>query len=243
MQDRPSPRQTQLLKVIIDEYIDSAAPVGSLALEKKYDLGVSPATIRNEMATLTDKGYLKQPHTSAGRVPTSKAMKFYINQLMEEKRLSVTEEVSARENVWDVRHNLDKLMNEATRSLARNTHALAIATTDSGEVWSSGYANVFDEMELISQQVCQNIFQFIEEQKRLEELFFKRFTGISPIEVLFGEELGWDSFEPVGFVSTRINLGDKQAVIAVVGPVWFDYAQIIPTVRYYGKLLEEVASK
>lgn len=243
MQDSLSSRQTQLLKVIVDEYIESASPVGSLALEKKYDLGVSPATIRNEMFTLTAKGYLKQPHTSAGRVPTSKAIKFYINQLMEEKRLSVTEEVQAKENVWDVRHNLDKLMSQATRSLARNTHTLAIATTDDGGVWSSGYANVFDEIELVNQQICRSLFEFIEEGKRLHELFFKHFTGVSPIEVLFGEELGWDFFEPVGFVSTRVNLGNTQAAIGVIGPVWLDYSQIIPTVRYYGDLLEEVASK
>ena len=80
-------RQTQILKALIDEYIETAEPVGSDALDKKYNLGVSPATIRNEMVNLTKLGFLKQPHTSAGRVPTSGAMKFYIDQLMEEKQI------------------------------------------------------------------------------------------------------------------------------------------------------------
>ena len=78
-------RQTQILKSLIDEYIETAVPVGSDALEKKYNLGVSPATIRNEMVALTKLDFLRQPHTSAGRIPTPLAMKFYIDQLMEEK--------------------------------------------------------------------------------------------------------------------------------------------------------------
>jgi len=92
-------RQTQILKVIIDEYIETAEPVGSDSLEKKYNLGVSPATIRNEMSLLTKSGYLKQPHTSAGRVPTSGAMKFYVDQLMEEKQMSLTDEVKAKKEI------------------------------------------------------------------------------------------------------------------------------------------------
>ena len=105
-----SARQTQILKALIDEYIETAEPVGSEALDKKYNLGVSPATIRNEMSALTKAGYLKQPHTSAGRIPTAVAMKFYIDQLMEEKQMSLAEEVKAKEEVWDVRDDFDQLL-------------------------------------------------------------------------------------------------------------------------------------
>src|SRR3972149_7736971 len=99
MTDGLTSRQTQILKTIIDEYIETALPVGSENLDKKYNLGVSPATIRNEMSSLTKAGYLKQPHTSAGRIPTPTAMKFYIDQLMEEKKMSLAEEVKAKEDV------------------------------------------------------------------------------------------------------------------------------------------------
>ena len=106
-------RQTQILKALIDEYIETAEPVGSGPLEKKYNLGVSPATIRNEMANLTRLGFLKQPHTSAGRIPTSGAMKFYVDQLMEEKQMSLAEEVKAKEEVWDERADFNKFLNES----------------------------------------------------------------------------------------------------------------------------------
>ena len=113
-----SPRQTQILKCLIEEYINTAEAVGSEVLDRKYSLGVSPATIRNEMGTLTDKGLLKQLHTSAGRVPTPAALRFYVDHLMQEKKMSVTEEVAAKEKIWDARFDFDHLMRHTTLALA-----------------------------------------------------------------------------------------------------------------------------
>ena len=112
-------RQLHILKAIIEDYIETAEPVGSETLDKKYNLGVSPATIRNEMVKLTHLGYLKQPHTSAGRTPTSGALKLYVDKLMKLKELSVAEEVTVRQKIWDYRTEMDKMLREATKALAR----------------------------------------------------------------------------------------------------------------------------
>lgn len=241
MTDGLTSRQTQILKSLIDEYIGTADAVGSLALEKKYNLGISPATIRNEMVNLTSLGYLKQPHTSSGRVPTPKAMKFYISQLMEEKEMSLADEVKAKEEVWDSRNDFDKLMEDATESLADKTHSLAVAATDSGAVWRAGYPNIFDSPELNNLEVCRNVFSLLEETSRLHELLFERLTGLSLVEVLFGEELGWPFFEPVGVIATRFQVGNTSGAIGVIGPFGSNYSALIPTVKYYKKLIEEVA--
>lgn len=235
-----SSRQTQLLKVIIDEYLESADPVGSLVIEKKYNLGVSPATIRNEMALLTKMGYLKQPHTSAGRIPTPLAMKFYINQLMDEKTLSVTEEVRAKENIKGAQSNVDKLMKEATLRLSENTGSLAVATDDDGDTWSHGYSQIFENPEFADHEVCQKVFSLIEEATLLHELMFQRLTGLTPIEVLFGEELGWTSFEPVGIVASQFTAKGKKYALGVIGPFRLNYSRVIPTVRYYGDLMHSI---
>lgn len=241
--DTLSDRQTRILKVLIDEYINTATPVGSIALEKKYNLGISPATIRNEMSELTNRDYLRQPHTSAGRVPTPKAMKFYINQLMEEKQMSLTEEVKAKENVWDSRHNIDNLMQSAVDSLSRRTHYLAIAATDDGTLWTHGHAYIFDDPNFLNFALCQSLFSIIDEEKRIFDLFFQQLTGTHPIEVLFGEELGWEHFEPIGIVAARFKIAGGEGAIGVVGPIGLPYHRIIPTVRYFGSLLEELASQ
>ncbi len=232
-------RQTQILKAIVDEYISSAEPVGSVALDKKYNLGVSPATIRSEMVNLTKLKYLKQPHTSAGRIPTPMAMKFYINQLMEERQLSVADEVKAKEEVWDSRNDFDKLMHEATQALADRTHSLAIATMDNGDVWRAGMKNIFDNPEFSDIAVCQDIFSMIEEAQRLHELFFERITGLHPVEVLFGSELSLPSLDELGIVATRFSFNGKSGAIGIVGPSRLSPGAI-PTVRYFKSLLEEL---
>jgi heat-inducible transcriptional repressor len=234
-------RQTQILKALIDEYISTADAVGSENLDKKYNLGVSPATIRNEMVTLTKLGYLKQLHTSAGRVPTPSAMKFFINQLMDEKEMSLADEVKAKEEVWDVRADLDDLLQEATHALADRTKSLAVAATDEGKVYHSGYSNVFSNPEFNNMKTCANLFSFIEEADRIQDLFFERPLSGSPIDVFFGEELGWPEMYPIGVVTTHFKIKGKDGAIAVIGPVRLSYPTVIPVLRYFKHMIEEVS--
>jgi heat-inducible transcriptional repressor len=241
MSDALTARQAQILKALIDEYIETAQAVGSEVLEKKFNLGVSSATIRNEMVDLTKIGYLKQLHTSAGRVPTPKAMKFYIDQLMEEKQMSLTDEVKTKEEVWDSRADIDKLMEEATQALADRTESLSVAALDDGRTWHAGLANVFSNPEFADIAMCTNVFSFLEEARQMQELFFGRFPWGSSVEVLFGEELGWPGLEPVGVVATHFNSMGHKGALAVIGPTRLRYPTLIPILRYFGTLIEEVS--
>ena len=84
-----SDRKQKILQAIIDEYIGTAEPVGSRAISKKENLGLSSATIRNEMADLEEMGYLIQPHTSAGRIPSDEGYRFYVNSLMQDYKIGI----------------------------------------------------------------------------------------------------------------------------------------------------------
>ncbi len=241
MNDALTARQTQILKFLIDEYIEIAEPVWSENLEKKYDLGVSPATIRSEMCALTKIGYLKQPHTSAGRVPTPKAMKFYIDQLMDERHMSLAEEVKVKEDVMEGKDNINKVLEEATHSLAQATKSLAIgAIDDEDRLWHSGFANVFNNPEFEDLRSTAILFSFLEESQRMRELFFQRMTGLSPVEVIFGEELGWPGFGPIGVVGTRFELMGKKCALGVIGPVRLPYPRVIPVMRYFRDVFEGI---
>lgn len=241
MTDGLTARQTQILKSLIDEYIETAEPVGSEAIEKKYNLGVSPATIRNEMATLTELTFLRQPYTSAGRIPTPKAMKFYIEQLMEEKQMSITDEVKAKEEVWDARKDVDALFKEATQALASRTSNLAVgALSDENKVWHAGYANVFANPEFADMAVCESLFSLLEEVSKINELFFGR-EPVSPVEVFFGEEMGWPELSPIGVVASHFSVQGKPAALGVIGPMRLSYPTVIPVIRYFGNLIQEVA--
>jgi len=245
MTDGLTARQTSLLKTIIDEYIQTAEAVGSENLDKKYNLGVSPATIRNEMVALSRAGYLKQPHTSSGRVPTPQAMKFYINQLMEEKQMSLVDEVKAKEEVWDSRDKIDDLMDEATRALASRTKSLAVAAlkdkNQKDKFWHAGHSYIFNNPEFSEVAACQNLFSIFEEFDKMDRLFFG-LESTSPLDVLFGEELGWPELMTTGIISTHFNVKGQPGALGVIGPARADYGTMIPILRYFGNLIEEVAN-
>lgn len=250
MTDGLTARQTSLLKTIIDEYIETAEPVGSENLDKKYNLGVSPATIRNEMVTLTKAGYLKQPHTSAGRIPTPTAMKFYIDQLMEEHQMSLVDEVKAKEEVWDSRDDIDELMDEATHALASRTRSLAVAALKEADArtgkkdrfWQAGHSYIFENPEFAEMTACQSLFSIFEEFDKLDRLFFG-FESASPLEVLFGEELGIPELAPTGIISTHFNIKGKPGALGIIGPARANYATVIPILRYFGNLVQEVGNQ
>lgn len=245
MTDGLTSRQTQLLKTIINEYIATAEPVGSENLDKKYNLGVSPATIRNEMSTLTKSGYLKQPHTSAGRIPTPTAMKFYIDQLMEEKQMSLVDEVKAKEEVWDSRDDIDELMEEATHALANRTRSLAVAAIKDKKdrFWHAGHSYIFENPEFAEMAACRDLFSIFEEFDKMDRLFFGMAQASSPLEVLFGEELDWPELAPTGIVSTHFTIKGKPGALGVIGPARANYGTVIPILRYFGNLIEEIANK
>lgn len=238
--DDLTPRQIQILKAVIEEYIDSAEPVGSDVLEKKHNVGVSPATIRNEMVALTQKGFLRQPHTSSGRVPSPKALKLYVHQLMDEKKLSVAEEVAAKEQVMHSKDDINSRMHEVMRALASQTHSLAVAATNEGDIWHAGYANILDIPEFYNIDVTSRVLSLLDEVGQLQELFFERVAWDEPIEVVFGEEIGWPHFEPVGVVACQCPTSRGLTTIGVIGPIRFNYQSVIPIVRYFGQLVSQV---
>ncbi len=234
-------RQIQILKSLIEEYIQTAEPVGSETLEKKHSLTASPATIRNDMVILTKLGYLKKPHASSGRVPTPKGMKFYVDQLMQEKELSIAEEVALKEKVWDYREKAERFLREATRSLANKTKALAVATTEGGDLYSAGYANILDMPEFLDIDITKVLLETLDEFSYFNDIFAK-IVSDEDTHVLFGEELGPKLNGPYGFVFTRYKTPMHLCgEIGVLGPTRLNYMDIVPTVRYFGDLIEEVA--
>lgn len=232
-------RQIEILKQIVKEYIDTANPVGSETLEKKYDLGISPATIRNEMAEMVKKGYLAKPHTSAGRVPTSKAMKLYVNELMKEKDLSVAEEVEAKEKVWDTREREGDFLRVATKRLADKTGTLAVATTSEGDFFCSGYSNILDMPEFYDIDVTKNLLSLLDNAAYFDTIFGRIHEKFA---VILGEDLELEVFRPYSFVFSRFHTrGNHDGTIGVIGPARLRYESIVPVVRYYGNLVEEIA--
>ena len=122
-------RKLKILQAIISDYVRSAEPVGSRTLSKKYELGISPATIRNEMADLEEMGYLTHPHTSAGRVPSDKAYRLYVNALMEKKELSKEEKLVIAQRLQGSVNEFEKTIEHAAAVLSEITNLTSFAMT------------------------------------------------------------------------------------------------------------------
>lgn len=121
-------RKAYILATVVYEYIATAEPVGSQTLTQKYNLGVSSATVRNEMAELEAGGYLVQPHTSAGRIPSDIGYRTYVDQLMQPEELGTDERKRIREELRDASHELDEIIDHTTRLLGRLSNNLAFVT-------------------------------------------------------------------------------------------------------------------
>ncbi|WAW14193.1 heat-inducible transcriptional repressor HrcA [Peptostreptococcus equinus] len=124
-------RQLNILKAIVKDYVETAEAVGSRTISKKYNLGVSAATIRNEMSDLEDMGYLIQPHTSAGRIPTQKGYILYVDSLMSGKELEDYEKEILNKCISNNFQNVDQLIDELSKILSMLTNYTTIAVYDS----------------------------------------------------------------------------------------------------------------
>jgi heat-inducible transcriptional repressor len=128
-----SERQKLILGLVVQEFVDTATPVGSKVLVEKYKLEISSATVRNEMAELSEIGYLRQPHTSAGRVPTEDAYRFFVREIMQHPELPISLRQTINHQFYQARHDSSQWMPLAASVLATHSNAASIVTAPQSE--------------------------------------------------------------------------------------------------------------
>ena len=153
-----SERKLKILQAIIYDFIRTAEPVGSRTLSKNYDLGISPATIRNEMSDLEDMGFLTHPHTSSGRVPSEKAYRLYVDTLMDKKELTPVEKDSIAQSLYKNVTELENLVERAAHILSEITNLTAFAMTPRQDQDILKYVNLMpvDERTVILMIVSES---------------------------------------------------------------------------------------
>lgn len=236
-------RQIRILKAIIDDYIISGNPIGSDFLEKKFKLGYSPATIRNEMVTLGKLGYIEKAHFSAGRIPTPKAFRIYITSLLPKKELSTADEVSLKNEVWDYQNDTVRFLEETTKVLANKSGLLSLLVLNSGFRYYTGVENLLVLKEFLGQELGASLFGYVDNYtywlKILDELFVKDLH----LQVLLGEDYLYEPLYNLGGVFSPIESKNLKGVIGVIGPCRLEYALALPLVNYTAEIVNEVLNK
>lgn len=234
-------RQAKILASVIEQYAEVAVPVGSIMLAKLY--GVSSATIRAEMAHLEENGYIMQPHTSAGRVPTDKGYRFYVNQLNELRDSGRLIEAPDRtQRTIDARvanhtNRTDRAIRSAVDSLVEITRNLGIATIGD-QLYMSGMSNLFSQPEFSTDpHNVQKIAQLLDNL----EPWLREASPNEPLNVFIGTEnpIGRNSQASLIISRFRSPYSDR-SYIGVLGPTRQDYAKVMRLVRHTGAMLEEV---
>ena len=189
-------RKKQILKVVVEDYIRTAEPVGSKAIAAEMGGSVSSATIRNELSDLVELGYLEQPHTSAGRVPSPKGYRLYVNELMERQRLSLAETEKINQSLQMKMEELDRVISQAGRAVSSFVNYPAyVATAGKGSITASRFDLLpVDEKSCIvvmmmgdnrvkSQLLRMQLKVDTEQMPTLVNLLNSNFTGISADEM------------------------------------------------------------
>lgn len=227
-------RQNQILLAIVEQYAEVASPVGSSLLAKLF--GVSSATIRSEMAELESLGYIQQPHTSAGRVPTDKGYRQYVNSLSEQKEGRTQRRVE-RALAARVSHGgiPDQTIRNAVDTLVDLTYNLGLATMGN-QLYMSGLSNLFGQPEFIHPGQVQQVARLLDNLQP----WLREAAPNEPLSVYIGGENPIGRNAGCSLIISRFKgpYSDK-SYIGVLGPTRQSYKEVMALVHRTGEALEE----
>lgn len=227
-------RQKELLRHIIEEYIDTAQPVGSAVIAEKRMSDVPGPTIRNEMQELERLKFISQPHTSAGRVPTEVGYRFYLNNLLPERELSGRNRGALERSASGSRDSEGsiKQLAKKTAELSGETVVVGFAPRDT---FYTGLSNLFDKPEFIRHDLVVSLSAVID---HLDDIMLKMHKRLdNDIAVLLGSDNPFG--EECGSVLTACKFSRGRGVVGILGPMRMDYGENIAYVKFIKKLLEK----
>jgi heat-inducible transcriptional repressor len=251
-------RRDAILDRVVRSYIETAEPVGSRTISKRFKLGLSPASIRNVMADLEEEGFLKHPHTSAGRVPTDKGYRYWIDSLMEPEELSedekqwISEELKKARSIDGLADRVSKVISTLTKNAAMlyikklkrvsflnyfleelvEAQKLSDFLEEDSELFIEGAFHVFEQPEFQDVLKMRHLLQAFEEKLNILRILV-RDLELEGVQVHIGMENSTRELEDVSLVVKDCYLGGLAiGGVAAVGPTRMRYAKVVSVVDY-----------
>lgn len=229
-------RQQSILTAVIEEYIDSALPVGSQLIAEKYGFDLSPATIRSEMIDLSREGFLFQPHTSAGRIPTGKAYRFFVDFLIDDKSFDSREEMKIRREFKKMKKMSDKILRSAVKFLSLKSNNFAAAILDDfEECYKAGAARLFEEPEFQDSGRTSNILKILDDFEDYAREFKESFFAEPSFKIYIGKENPISKMSDLAMIVGEYNDG----FLTIIGPQRMDYNRNISLIKLVREMLSE----
>ncbi len=230
-----TPRQAKILAAIVKENCDTGQPVPSNDLAEKYNFSVSSPTIRNEMQALEKLGYIKQPHTSAGRVPTDKGFRFFVNELMDRVKLSLKEQDSLKHELVKMQLAHVEMGRRLAKLLAEHSQQASF-TLFGDEVSTVGLSNILDNPALPPED-AKEIAQFFDQIDEHAAEMIEAYENKGPKAVI-GKEMALSRKSDYSMVVSGLTLpSGKKGVIGLIGPKSMKYEKNLSLMEYITRLL------
>lgn len=220
-------RQSEILDAIIREYISSAQPVSSQVLQKKHDFGICPASIRIEMQKLADSGFISQPHTSAGRVPTDRGYRLFVDKLLKEEDRKKKEEDWPQNEIDDTL----KLFQNLTKKMAQESHALVLSYLKDEDIfWKEGWEQVLREPEFRTQECILDFAGLLENiEKKIWDI-----NTDSGMEIYIGRENPFSKTKEFSVIVAKYALNNgEEGIISILGPKRMAYDRNIEIINKF----------
>lgn len=234
-------RQKDILNAIVKEYIERAFPISSQLLDREYDFGVSPATLRAEMKKLTEKGFLFKPHISAGRIPTDKGYRFFVDELLKE--------ILEKENerlIREIKNEIKKLkdtfefIKNLTSFLASFSSTLTFTYLKMNEIlWKEGWTNLFQMPEFKNIEILEKFLKDIQILEKNINDFCSFFD--EEIEIFIGRENPLRGFRDFTLLGSEVSLPfEKKCYFILLGPKRMNYFKNIMLLKTLKEVLEKI---
>lgn len=230
-------RQKQLLSAVVELYTKTAVPVGSQALIEHYDFGVSSATLRNDMVILEEEGYLYQPHVSAGRIPTDKGYRTYVEEMMGDQDLSREDQRRLQKELLQLKAKHMRLGRSTAKLLSALSGNLAVSgIVDKDEYYDFGMRELIDNPEF---QEMDELCQLVETLDSLDEKVNGIMLNLKDDEtrIFIGSENPIAGINNCSMIVAPYQTDEGRGMLAIIGPKRMDYAKNKSLIEYMRKML------
>lgn len=234
-------RRKEALQAIVEEYIQTAAPVSSQMIARKMRSAVSSATVRNIMAELDELGLVWQPHTSAGRIPTDRGYRYYIDSLLEVDELPPEERALIQRQYPSYAEISDELLREILRVLSNycGYTALAFSSFAQDRLYVERISYILEYPEFRDAQKLQLLLRMLEKREPLLEIM-KADLNTDGVCVHIGKENPYEEIQECSLVVSGLKMGnEKIGTLGIIGPRRMSYAKVISTVGYVAEVFNQ----
>lgn len=239
--DEVQSRKDAILGMTVEQYIRTISPVSSAFIAKEYPVDISSATIRNVLAELEEDGYLTHPHTSAGRIPTQKGYRYYVDNLMDQIQLLEEEKRKIKAEYEQKSLELEHLLDKTSKVLSDVTHYTSIVSVDgwSNKVFCQGTSYVVQYPDQQDIHKIKEILLALDEKERLLSIINHSIKD--KVNVFIGQEMACREIHSCSLVVSSYQLKDgSTGKMAILGPTRMDYERVVSALGYFSQFIRQL---